>query len=72
MLFFIAMPLKYVAGSPEGKAIVFWVGWIHGMLFTTYAAVTSSRGARAVTAKLVGMAAVASSSRSGHSSLIGN
>ncbi|MCE9567804.1 MAG: DUF3817 domain-containing protein [Planctomycetes bacterium] len=61
ILFFIAMPLKYVAKIPEGEAIVFWVGLVHGILFTLYAAVTFiAWGKGAITAKLVGMAAVAS------------
>jgi integral membrane protein len=30
VLFFIAMPLKYLAGKPEAVKIA---GWIHGMLF---------------------------------------
>lgn len=33
ILFFIAMPLKYVAGMPEA---VTYVGWIHGLLFIAY------------------------------------
>ncbi len=30
VLFFIAMPLKYIAGMPEAVKIA---GWIHGLLF---------------------------------------
>lgn len=33
ILFFIAMPLKYVAGMPEA---VTYVGWVHGVLFIAY------------------------------------
>lgn len=33
LLMGIAMPLKYLAGIPEG---VQWVGWIHGILFIVY------------------------------------
>ena len=62
ILFFIAMPLKYLSGIPEtGKTVVFWVGLIHGVLFITYAAVTFfAWGKRQLTAKLVGLAAIAS------------
>lgn len=61
LLFFVAMPLKYVAKIPEGKDIVFWVGSIHGGLFVLYAAVTFlAWGQGKLTAKLVGLAAVAS------------
>jgi integral membrane protein len=61
ILFFVAMPLKYVAKLPEGKDIVFWVGLIHGVLFVAYAAVTFyAWGKGAITAKLVGLAAIAS------------
>jgi integral membrane protein len=61
VLFFIAMPLKYLSGIPEtGTTIVFWVGLIHGILFLTYAAVTFiSWGKGHLTAKLVGLAASA-------------
>ena len=37
MLFFIAMPLKYFADQPM---VVTYVGWIHGILFLSLAAVT--------------------------------
>jgi integral membrane protein len=61
ILFFVAMPLKYVVKLPEGKDIVFWVGLIHGVLFVAYAAVTFfAWGKGAITAKLVGLAAIAS------------
>jgi len=62
ILFFIAMPLKYLTGSPElGTPVVFWVGLIHGILFLTYAAVTFiAWGEGCLTAKLVGLAAMAS------------
>ena len=33
LLLFIAMPLKYIAGWPEG---VTYVGWVHGLLFMLY------------------------------------
>lgn len=35
VLFFIAMPLKYLAGKPE---VVRWVGWAHGVLFIAFMA----------------------------------
>ena len=62
ILFFVAMPLKYLSGLPDlGKSVVFWVGLIHGMLFITYAAVTFRAWGRGhLTAKLVGFAAIAS------------
>lgn len=62
ILFFIAMPLKYLSGMPEiGKPAVFWVGLIHGLLFITYATVTFiAWGKGCLTAKLVGLAAIAS------------
>ena len=37
VLFGIAMPLKYFADQPMA---VTYVGWIHGVLFLTFAAVT--------------------------------
>ncbi|MDY3557118.1 DUF3817 domain-containing protein [Gemmata sp. JC717] len=41
ILFFIAMPLKYLSGMPElGKEVVYWVGAAHGALFMGYAGVT--------------------------------
>ena len=62
ILFFIAMPLKYLSPYPDlGKDVVFWVGLVHGVLFCIYAAVTfAAWGLGAITAKVVGMAAVAS------------
>jgi integral membrane protein len=62
VLFFVAMPLKYLSGMPDtGKSAVFWVGSIHGFLFITYAAVTFiAWGKGHLTAKLVGLAAIAS------------
>jgi integral membrane protein len=33
LLLFVAMPLKYLAGWPEG---VTYVGWVHGLLFVLY------------------------------------
>lgn len=62
ILFFIAMPLKYLSGMPElGKEVVYWVGAIHGALFIGYALITFvAWGQGALTAKLVGTAAVAS------------
>ena len=51
------MPLKYLAGLPE---IVLYVGWIHGILFMSYATVTFlAWGQGHLTAKLVGLAAIA-------------
>jgi integral membrane protein len=62
ILFFIAMPLKYLSAYPDlGKDVVFWVGLTHGLLFITYATVTFvAWGQGRVTAKLVGLAAIAS------------
>lgn len=62
ILFFIAMPLKYLSGMPDtGKAVVFWVGLIHGILFISYATVTFIAWGRGyLSAKLVGLAAIAS------------
>jgi integral membrane protein len=66
VLLFVAMPLKY-APPPEsataalGKQVVFWVGLVHGLLFIAYATVTFvAWGKGALTARLVGLAAVAS------------
>lgn len=33
VLFFVAMPLKYLADMPKA---VTYVGWIHGLLFVAY------------------------------------
>ncbi|MBY0460412.1 MAG: DUF3817 domain-containing protein [Gemmataceae bacterium] len=62
VLFFVAMPLKYLSGMPElGKDAVFWVGSIHGGLFVLYALVTFvAWGQGKLTFKLVAMAAAAS------------
>jgi integral membrane protein len=62
ILFFIAMPLKYLSGMPDtGKSVVFWVGLVHGLLFISYATVTFiAWGKGCLTAKLVGLAALAS------------
>jgi integral membrane protein len=62
ILFFVAMPLKYLSSIPEtGKSVVFWVGLIHGILFISYAAVTLSAWRKGhLTANLVGLAAIAS------------
>lgn len=58
LLLFVAMPLKYAAGAPEA---VRYVGWAHGVLFMSYAAVVLlAWGAGYLTARLVGMAALAS------------
>jgi integral membrane protein len=57
-----AMPIKYLSAYPEvGKDVVFWVGLGHGLLFISYATVTFiAWGKGALTAKLVGLAAIAS------------
>jgi integral membrane protein len=62
LLFFMAMPLKYLSGMPDvGKAAVFWVGSIHGALFIAYAAVAFWAWGRGhLSNKLLGYAAVAS------------
>ena len=62
VLFFVAMPLKYLSGYPEvGKEVVFWVGSVHGALFTLYAIITFiAWGKGALTFKFVTLAAVAS------------
>jgi integral membrane protein len=62
VLFFIAMPLKYLSPYPEmGKEVVFWVGAIHGGLFILYAAVTfTAWGQGALRFRHVVLAAVAS------------
>jgi integral membrane protein len=58
ILLFVAMPLKYLADQPEA---VRYVGWAHGVLFITYATVTFiAWGGGHVTARTVGMAAIAS------------
>lgn len=66
LLVFGAMPIKYAPpkGSETavlGEQIVFWVGLLHGLLFISYATVTFvAWGKGALTAKLVGLAALAS------------
>ena len=62
VLLCVAMPLKYLSAYPElGKDVVFWVGLVHGLLFIAYATVTFvAWGKGALTAKLVGLAALAS------------
>jgi integral membrane protein len=66
LLMFVAMPIKYAPPQGSelaelGKQIVFWVGLVHGLLFIAYAAVTFvAWGKGALTAKLVGLAALAS------------
>jgi integral membrane protein len=62
ILFFVAMPLKYLSSMPEtGSSVVTWVGSIHGGLFILYAAVTllAWRKGR-LSLNLVGLAAIAS------------
>ena len=36
LLMFVAMPLKYLADSPQ---MVSWTGWVHGVLFVIYSLV---------------------------------
>ncbi|HEY1189032.1 MAG TPA: DUF3817 domain-containing protein [Gemmata sp.] len=62
VLFFVAMPLKYLSGRPElGKEVVFWVGSVHGGLFVLYALVTFvAWGQGALRFKHVAFAAAAS------------
>jgi integral membrane protein len=58
VLLFVAMPLKYIGGKPEA---VLYVGWIHGVLFISYAAVTFiAWGGGHLNSRMVGMAALAS------------
>jgi integral membrane protein len=58
ILLFVAMPLKYLADHPEA---VLYFGWIHGVLFISYAVVTfRARAQGHLTWKLVGFAALAS------------
>jgi integral membrane protein len=58
ILLFVAMPLKYFAGKPEA---VRYVGWAHGVLFISYAAVTFiAWGGGHLNSKHVRMAAIAS------------
>ncbi|MCI0705132.1 MAG: DUF3817 domain-containing protein [Planctomycetia bacterium] len=62
ILFFVAMPMKYLSGVPDvGKQVVFWVGLVHGLLFIAYATVTFvAWGQGHLLRKHVGMAAIAS------------
>ena len=66
VLFFAAMPLKYVPATGSetallGKQVVFWVGAIHGGLFVAYAIITFvAWGQGALRFKHVAMAAAAS------------
>jgi integral membrane protein len=61
VLFFVAMPLKYIVKHPSGTDAVFWVGAIHGGLFLLYAAVAFwAWGKGHLSDKLLGYAAVAS------------
>lgn len=58
ILLFVAMPLKYLGGKPEAAL---YVGWAHGVLFISYAAVTFiAWGGGHLNSKMVGMAAIAS------------
>lgn len=65
ILFFIAMPWKYLPprGSEAamvGEQVVFWVGSIHGALFILYAMVTFvGWGQNAITFRWVVYAAIA-------------
>jgi integral membrane protein len=58
VLLLIAMPLKYLAGIPLAVLIV---GWLHGVLFMTYAvvAVIAWQGGHLST-RLLSLAAIAS------------
>jgi len=38
LLFFVAMPIKYVDVLGKDPAPVYYVGWVHGLLFMLYAA----------------------------------
>jgi integral membrane protein len=61
LLFFVAMPLKYIVKHPSGTDAVFWVGAIHGGLFVLYAAVAFwAWGKGHLSDKLLGYAAIAS------------
>jgi integral membrane protein len=57
----IAMPLKYIFKLPEGQAIVFWVGLVHGLLFITYATVAFRAYSKGhLSSKLLRLTALAS------------
>src|SRR5262245_46740077 len=61
VLLFGAMPLKYVFKLPEGEAIVFWVGLVHGLLFISYATVAFRANYTGhLSKRLLGLAAIAS------------
>ena len=61
VLFFVAMPLKYIVKHPSGTDAVFWVGAIHGGLFVLYAVVAFwAWGKGYLSDKLLGYAALAS------------
>jgi integral membrane protein len=61
VLFFVAMPLKYIVKHPSGTDAVFWVGAIHGGLFVLYAAVAFHAYFKGhLSQKLLGYAALAS------------
>ncbi len=61
VLFFGAMPLKYVFQHPSGADAVFWVGAVHGGLFVLYAVVAVWAWFWGhLSDKLLGLAAVAS------------
>jgi integral membrane protein len=58
VLLFVAMPLKHLGDKPEA---VRYVGWVHGLLFMIYAAVTFiAWGGGHLTSRMVRMAAIAS------------
>lgn len=61
VLVFIAVPMKRIFYMPEGEPVVFWVGLVHGILFTAYAVVAFwAWRKRHLTGKLLLLAAVAS------------
>jgi integral membrane protein len=61
LLFFVAMPLKYIVKHPSGTDAVFWVGAVHGGLFLLYAAVAFWAWGRGhLSDRLLGYAAAAS------------
>lgn len=43
LLFFVAMPAKYMAGFPMAVTVV---GWIHGILFIAYVASATAAASR--------------------------
>ena len=63
ILLFVAMPLKYLSGMPEiGKPAVFWVGLGSRPPFShlRQRSLSARGGSVRLTAKLVGLAAIAS------------